>query len=238
VVLAATGAAADFPAMLPVARPSAPQRSHPVKPSKLSILLALLAVGVAAAAAAEPHSYAIDPAHSEIGFNIRHFFSKVHGRFNDHDGTIVYDPDHLESSSVGVTIRDSSIFTANERRDNDLRGENFFWVAQHPVITFKSTRVVPGADPDHFQVAGDLTIRGISKPVTLEVERLGIGRVAMGGRDMGLRAGFTATTTINRKDFGIVWNRALDQGGTMLGDDVQIVLNIEAVSRDPEQETP
>lgn len=199
--------------------------------------LARIAAGVAAllavagAAAAAPQKLDIDRSHSEVGFNIRHFFTKVHGSFSDFDGTIVYDPENLTASSVEVTIRDSSIFTGNARRDGHLRSDEFFWTEKYPHITFKSTKIIPGKDPKKFQVAGDLTIRDVTKPVVLDAELHGIGAFASGGRDMGVRAGFEARTTIDRKDYGIVWNRALDQGGAMLADDVEIVLSIEAVGK-------
>jgi polyisoprenoid-binding protein YceI len=194
-------------------------------------LLASLAVcALAPAAVAAPTTLAIDRGHSEVGFNIRHFFTKVHGQFTDFDGTVVYDPQSLTTSRVEVTIRDTSINTANDRRDPELRGEDFFWVAKYPLITFKSTKVTPGADAQHFQVLGDLTIRGITKPVTLNVEFLGMGTITQGLRS-SVQAGFEATTTINRKDWGIVWNQTVDQGGVasvMLSDDVDLVLNVAA----------
>lgn len=193
-------------------------------------LASLVALAVATGAQAAPTAFVIDRSHSEVGFNIRHFFNKVHGRFSDFEGAVVYDPQTLTASSVTVTIRDSSINTAHERRDNDLRGENFFWTEKYPVIAFKSTQVVPGADPKHFQVIGDLTMRDVTKPVTLNVEFLGMGPITQGQRS-SVQAGFVATTTINRKDWGIVWNQQVDQGGVssmMLSDDVDLVLNVAA----------
>ncbi len=186
-----------------------------------------------AAASAEPITFGIDRAHSEVGFNIRHFFNKTHGRFNDYEGTIVYDAKDIAASSVNVTIRDTSIYTGNDRRDNHLRTQDFFWTEKYPTVTFKSTKVIPGKDASHFQVVGDLTIRDKTKPTTLDVEFLGMGPVAIGGNAMGTQAGFVATTTVNRKDYDILWNKTLDTGGTMLSDDVDIVLNIAAVPPRP-----
>lgn len=197
--------------------------------------LATVAIG---AAAAEPRTYTIDRTHSEIGFNIRHFFNKTHGRFNDYTGTIVFDPQNVAAGRVELSIRDTSIYTANERRDSHLRTEDFFWTEKYPNVTFKSTKVIPGKTANRFQVLGDLTIRDVTKPVTLDVEYLGMGPVAVGGRALGTQAGFQATTTIQRKDFGIVWNKAMDQGGVMLGDDVDIVLSVAAVSEDKPPATP
>ena len=181
--------------------------------------------------------FTVDRSHSEVGFNVRHFFTKVPGRFGDYSGAIVFDPENLTASSAEIAIRDSTIDTDNEKRDRHLRTEEFFWAEKHPLITFKSTRVIPGKDGTHFRVEGDLTIRGITKRATLDVEYLGMGAVTVGGQSLGTQAGFNATTTINRKDWGITWNRTLDQGGTMLGDAVEITLTVAAVSKDQKPET-
>ncbi len=196
---------------------------------RIAALAAAALLASAAIASAAPHTWTIDRAHSEVGFNVRHFFSKVHGRFEDYSGTITYDEANLPASAVDVTIQDSSINTENDRRDAHLRTQDFFWADKYPTITFKSTKVLPGKDKTHFDVQGNLTIRDVTKPVTLAVEYLGMGPVSLGGHDMGVQGGFTASTTIDRKDYGIVWNKSLDQGGVMLGDDVEIVLNVAAV---------
>lgn len=193
-----------------------------------SFVFAVLSVLVAASAAfAEPVTYNIDPGHSLVGFNVRHFFSRTPGRFKDFSGTIQYDEKNLAASSVEVTIQAASINTENDRRDNDLRSANFFSSDTFPTITFKSTKVTAGSD-NAFKIEGNLTMRGVTKPVILDATLLGVGDVSMGGRASRRIAGFEAKTTINRKDYGIVWNRVLDQGGTMLGDDVAITLQIEA----------
>src|SRR5262249_38307735 len=148
-------------------------------------------------------------------------------------------PKNLTASTVEVTIRDTSIYTANDRRDGHLRTQDFFWTEKYPNITFKSTKVIPGKDDKHFQVAGDLTIRDVTKPVTLDVEFLGMGPVAISGNDLGIQAGFVATTTIpDRKVYGLVWNKTLDGGGAMLSDDVQLTLNIAAFARNPNSAPP
>jgi polyisoprenoid-binding protein YceI len=200
---------------------------------RLLAITATLTLAATSLAGAEPLTLAFDRVHSEVGFNIRHFFNKTHGRFKDFSGTIVYDPGQLTNSTVEVSIVDSTIDTANERRDGDLRGPNFFDVAKYPTMTFKSTKVLPGKDATHFQVVGDLTLRGITKPVTLDAEFLGMGPVAIGGHSLGTQAGFTASTTIKRQDWGIIWNKTLDQGGLMLGDDAEIVLSVAAVTPPP-----
>jgi polyisoprenoid-binding protein YceI len=193
---------------------------------------ALALVVISSVAGAEPRTYTIDRAHSEVGFNVRHFFNKTHGRFNDYKGTIIFDPKSLPTSSVEVVIQDSSIFTGVDRRDNHLRTQDFFWTEKYPTITFKSTKVVPGKDEKHFKIEGNLTIRDVTKPVVLDAEFIGMGPVAIGGNNMGVQAGFEASTTVNRKDYGIVWNKIVDQGGTMLDDEVELVFSIAAVSRD------
>jgi polyisoprenoid-binding protein YceI len=193
-----------------------------------SFLLASLALAIGAtAAAADPVAFTIDPNHSAGGFNVRHFFSRVSGRFRTFSGTVQYDEKNLAASSVDVTIQAASITTENDERDRDLRSSDFFAVDSFPTLTFKSTKVVPGAN-GAFQIQGDLTIHGVKRPVALDATLLGVGDVSMGGRGVRRVAGFEAKTTINRKDFGIIWNRTLDQGGTMLGDDVAITLQVEA----------
>jgi len=191
----------------------------------------------AVTAAAEPRPFRIDPNHSLVGFNIRHFFSRTPGRFKEYSGTLQLDEKNLAASSVEVTIQATSINTENERRDGDLRSKNFFFVDSFPTLTFKSTKVVPGPDKS-FLIYGDLTMRGVTRPVTLEATMLGMGQVAQGGRPPRTLAGFEAKTTVDRKEWGIVWNSVLDQGGTMLGDDVAITLQVEAVQVDPNAPPP
>ncbi len=201
-------------------------------------LLASLALAITASvAAAEPVPFRIDRGHSLVGFNIRHFFSRVSGRFKEFNGTLMFDEKNLAASSVEVTIQTASINTENERRDADLRSTNFFHADSFPTITFKSTKVVPGPDKS-FLVYGDLNMHGVTKPVTLEATLLGVGQVGMGGRPARTIAGFEAKVSINRKDFGMVWNEILDQGGTLLGDDVAITLAIEAAKFDPNAPPP
>lgn len=198
--------------------------------------LALIAVSASLVSAA-PVAYKIDRSHSEVGFKVRHFFSKTPGRFNEYDGTILLDDKNLANSSVEVNIQSASIYTANERRDNHLKSDDFFAAEKHPTITFKSTKVVPG-EGNAFQIHGDLTMRGITKPVVLDAEMLGVGTLAIGGNSRGTRAGFEATTTVNRKDWEIVWNQTLDQGGTMLDDKVTIELHVEAIKDEPKKDAP
>ena len=203
-----------------------------MKKARLALASLMVLAITAAAVSAEPLAYRIDPNHSVASFTIRHIFSKVPGRFNDLEGTIIYDEQNVANSSAEITIKTASINTNNERRDNDLRSANFFLADSFPAITFKSTKVIPG-ETGKFKLVGDLNMHGVTKPVTLDVTLLGSGPFGMGGRAMGKKAGWEATTVINRKDWGIVWNQTLDQGGTLLGDEVTINIGVEAGFRPP-----
>jgi len=192
------------------------------------MLVALM--GMATAASAAPQTYDIDPVHSQVGFSVRHIFSKVPGFFKQFSGTIVADEKNPAASSVNVTIQTASIFTDNEQRDAHLRSPDFFAADSFPTITFKSTKVTP-AGKNRYKVAGNLTMRGVTKRLVLNMEFLGKGEVSMGGQSMGSKAGFDATTTLNRQDFGIKWNKTLDQGGLMISDEVAVSLHVEATLR-------
>jgi len=174
---------------------------------------------------AAPVSYDIDPVHSRVEFTIRHIVSKVTGNFGDFKGTITYDPAAPASSTSTVEIVATSIDTNNGRRENHLRSGDFFDVAKFPALTFKSTKVVPGEE-GKFKVEGTLSMHGVTKPIVLDASFLGAGP----GMDGSPHAGFEASAKVDRKDYGIIWNKALDQGGTLLGDDVSINLEIEAVA--------
>ena len=189
----------------------------------------LLALAVASVAQAAPTTWTIDPVHSQVSFSIRHFFSMVPGSFAKFSGAIVYDPEKPEASSVKAEIDAASISTKNEKRDGHLKSEDFFFVEKYPTLTFTSTKVTAG-EGGKLVVQGDLTMRGVTKPVTLDVKFLGSGPTFQGAQ----KSGFEATTKVNRKDFNIVWNRTLDQGGAMLGDDVEIKIGIEADSKPAE----
>ena len=187
-----------------------------------AVLAGALATG--SLAQAKPATWDIDTAHSGVAFTIRHLFAKVPGSFDAFSGTVVYDAENPAASSAQIEIQAKSIDTKNDRRDNHLRSADFFEVEKYPTITFKSTAVKDLGGGKH-ELTGDLTMHGVTKSVTLAVTFLGAGP-GMGGET---RAGFEATGTLNRKDFGIVWNKALDQGGTLLGDDVAITIGVEAV---------
>jgi polyisoprenoid-binding protein YceI len=168
-------------------------------------------------------TWEIDASHSEVGFAVRHMMvSKTRGRFAEFSGTITTG-ETVETSSVSADIQLASITTGNEQRDGHLRSPDFFETDAHPTMTFRSTGV--RSDGDEWIITGDLTLKGITKSVDLVTELTGIAPDAYGG----VRAGFSARTTINRKDFNVNWNAAIEGGGVVVGDKVEISLDIEAV---------
>jgi polyisoprenoid-binding protein YceI len=169
----------------------------------------------------------IDHAHSSVDFTVRHLLvSKVRGRFTKWTGELHIDEQALANSRVDVEIDVASVDTHEAQRDAHLRSGDFFEVEKHPRIVFKSKRVEEKGK-DHLAVTGDLTIRGATREVVLDVERGGvIAKDPWGKR----RAGFTATAKINRKDFGVNFNQVLDQGGLALGEEVAITIEIEATT--------
>ncbi len=177
------------------------------------------------AAQAEPVAYKIDPTHSEADFSIRHLgISNVHGRFGDFKGTVVYDEADLAKSSVDAVIDVSTVNTGVEQRDAHLKTADFFDAAKYPTMTFKSKSVKK--DGDGFDVDGDLTLHGVTKPVTLKVEAPSKEQLGNDGKTRS--RGFEATTTINRKDYGLNWNGTLKSSGdAALGDDVKIEISLE-----------
>jgi polyisoprenoid-binding protein YceI len=167
----------------------------------------------------------IDVVHSTLGFTVRHLVvSKVHGFFTKWSGSLAFDEQNPSTAHAEAKIDVTSIDTREPQRDAHLKSGDFFDVEKHTHITFKSTGVQPGGSKDRFKVTGDLTLRGVTKPIVLDVE--------YGGREkhpqMGERVGFSAHTSINRKDFGIVFNQVLDSGGVALSDKVDINIEIEA----------
>ena len=175
----------------------------------------------AAAPATVTESWTIDKAHSSAEFKVRHFMANVTGRFKTFDAVINLDRTRPANSSVEFTIDVASIDTGNTNRDDHLKTADFFDAAKYPTITFKSVSIKERAK-DVYDVTGDLTMHGVTKRVTLPVTFLGFAR-----HPRGEKAGFEIETTIDRKDYGIVWNRALDEGGVMLGDNVKVSINLE-----------
>jgi len=167
--------------------------------------------------------YEIDKAHSEATFQVRHLLTKVRGQFTDFAGTITLDDDNPARSAVDVNIKAASIDTHEAARDTHLRSSDFFAVEEFPTLTFHSTKVVPNGGKT-FKVAGDLTIRGVKKPVEVPVAFLGTVKDPWGNEKLGFEAEFT----VNRKDFGLNWNAALETGSFLVGDDVRVQLSFQA----------
>lgn len=167
----------------------------------------------------------IDPTHSEVGFAVKHMMiTTVRGRFGAVSGSIVLDEANPAGSRVEARIETASIDTRTEQRDAHLRSPDFFDVENHPAITFTSTSVEAKGD-GRFAVTGDLTIRGTTRSVVLDVTDEGRGRDPWGGS----RASFTASTVIDRREFGLTWNQGLEAGGILVANDVKIQLDVQAV---------
>ncbi|WP_448336806.1 YceI family protein [Chloroflexus aurantiacus] len=178
-------------------------------------------------------TWVIDASHSMITFSVRHMMiSKVRGRFTRFDGTVDFDEQNPTNSKVQVTIDASSIDTRDERRDGHLMSPDFLDVANYPTLTFVSKRVEV-IDESHGRLIGDLTIRGVTREVTLDVEYNGQSKSPWGT----ISAGFSATTKINRKDWGLTWNVALETGGVLVGEEVTIEIEIEIVKQVPQEES-
>ena len=170
-------------------------------------------------------TWKIDPSHSGIHFTVRHMVvSKVRGTFERWEGSIELDEANPSASKVTVHIEPASITTHEPQRDTHLRSPDFFDVEKYPALTFVSTRVEKVGD-NGYRVTGDLTLRGVTKPVVLDVEALASGEDPYGNE----RIGFQAETSINRKDFGLNWNQVLEAGGVLVGDKVEISLDVQAV---------
>ena len=168
----------------------------------------------------------LDRVHSSVQFAARHMMvSNVRGTFDDFTVDVDLDPDHPERGGVVATIQAASVDTGADQRDAHLRSADFFDVATYPTITFRSTSV-ERVGGDRFRVAGNLTMRGQTRPVTLEAEFLGVAQNLQGGHS----AGFTAHTRISRKDWGLTWNVGLETGGWLVGDEIRIEIDIELVS--------
>lgn len=176
-------------------------------------------------------TWTIDNAHSHIGFKVRHMMiSTVRGEFEDFRGTIDFNEENPEETIVDVTIDAASINTRNEDRDNHLRSEDFLYVEKYPEIYFRSKRVEL-IDEEHARLVGDLTIRGESREVALAVEYQGMAKSPWGT----MSAGFSATASFNRKDWGLQWNQALETGGVLVGDRIDVNVEVELIKQDVEE---
>ena len=189
--------------------------------NRITLQALALALLLPALATAEPAIYKVDADHSGVSFSIRHFVSNVSGRFRDFDGVIKYDKANPAASSVEFTVKAASIDTTNNDRDEHLRSKDFFDVQKFPTLTFTSTQVVP-KDATTLDVTGNLTLHGVTKPVTFPISLLGTVKTPRGEK-----AGFETTFKIDRKEFGILWNNVLDSG-PVLGDDVKVTIEVEA----------
>ena len=170
----------------------------------------------------------IDPDHSSAGFKVKHLMvSNVNGNFNKHTGVVEIDDKDITKSTVQVTIDTNSINTNVQKRDEHLRSADFFDVAKYPTMTFVSKKVARDGK-DKLKVTGDLTLHGVTKEVVLDVEGPSVESKDPWGN---IRKGATAITKINRKDFGLAWNAALETGGVVVGDDVNIILEIEMIKK-------
>ncbi|HJV33627.1 YceI family protein [Geomonas sp.] len=192
----------------------------------VTLLATLTALSVPAMALAS--TWNLDPDHSNVGFKVRHLMvSNVKGNFDKFSGTINIDDKDITKSSVQVSIDTNSINTNVQKRDDHLRSPDFFDVAKYPTMTFVSKKVVK-AGKDKLKVTGNLTLHGVTKEVVLEVEGPSADTKDPWGN---IRKGATATAKINRKDFGLVWNKALETGGVAVGEEVTIILEAEMVRK-------
>jgi len=177
------------------------------------------------ASSARAEKWELDVAHSSVGFSVRHMVvTKTHGKFNDFTGYIDFDGKNVEKGSVEITAQIASIDTDNKKRDDHLRSPEFFDAEKFPTMTFKSKKVIKGSGSE-FKLEGDLTIKDVTKEVTFDCEFNGVINDPMGNT----RAGFSAVAKINRQDFNVKWSKKLDAGGLVVGDEVKINLEIEAV---------
>jgi polyisoprenoid-binding protein YceI len=173
-------------------------------------------------------TYVIDPVHSRIGFVARHaMVTKVRGSFNEFEGSGYFDADHPENSHLELVIKAASIDTGNADRDGHLRSNDFFDMDEYPEITFRSTSVEQIGDAE-YRVTGDLTIKGVTKPVTVDFHYTGAATDPFGNHRIGLEG----TTTINRKDWGLTWNAPLETGGVLVGDKVTLEFDVSAIRQD------
>ena len=180
-----------------------------------------------APAAGTKTTWKLDPSHTLVEFSAKHLMiTTVKGRITDIDGTIRTDEKNPQNSSVDVVLKAASLDTRTDQRDQHLRSADFLDVEKFPEIKFRSTRIQ--GDKDSFKLTGDLTIRDVTKPITLEVEFEGRNKDPWGGE----RVGFSAKGKIDRREFGLTWNQALETGGVVVGNEIKISLEVEAIKVD------
>ena len=196
-----------------------------VKKFRMFVLSGLVVAGslISLSQAQAADVYKIDAVHSSISFSVSHLMvSRTTGVFNDYEGTITFDPKDLAASSAQVIIQTASIDTRSQKRDDHLRSADFFDAVTHPQITFKSKQFTSSGDG--YLITGDLTVKGVTKEVAIPVKISGPVVSPFGATVIGM----TGQVTINRQDFGVSWNKNLDAGGVMVGDNVDVQVNIEA----------
>jgi len=199
-----------------------PEDSTILKISPRLLFATVVVVGLASSSQAD--SWKVDPAHTTVGFSVSHLFTSVQGRFDRFEGTIAFDPANPEATVVRGTVEAASINTNNARRDKHLRSDDFFHAEKYKTLEFESTKVTVTEGRDG-KIAGNLTIHGVTRAVVLDVKFLGSGKDPWGNE----RAGFRAEVTINRRDFGLNWNALLATGGVLVGDEVEIRIDVEGL---------
>lgn len=198
------------------------------------ILWLLVALSLSTVSAVNATEYGFDKAHTHVGFSVKHILSMVQGEFKDYDGTFSFDPAKPEAGKVDVTIQTASISTDNDMRDHHLQSADFFDAATNPTITFKSTAVAKGDSDNQYKVTGNLTMHGVTKSVVLNVDFQGADVMQMGPNGPEAKiAGFSATTKIDRRDFGLNWgqDKLTKAGNLMVANDVMIKLDIAGIDK-------
>jgi len=189
-------------------------------------LLAMAALSASHSAIAA--TYVIDASHSNVGFSIRHLLAKVSGSFNEFEGEFNFDPAKVEAMTGKVAIKTASINTNNAKRDEHLRAPDFFDAAKNPELSFVIKKVTADKkDKKKFKIEGDFTMHGMTHPETLAAEYVGTEKDPWGNT----KAGFSAAGKLSRKKYGITWNKTLDSGNLLLGDDVEVQINFEAAEK-------
>jgi len=192
----------------------------------LSIFIGLLVISSNLQAA----TYKIDPSHSSVTFKVRHLVSKTQGEFKKFEGTINYDAKNPKNSSTHAVIQVGSVDTGLKKRDDHLRSKDFFNVAMHPKMTFETTKITKVKKKGtRAELVGKLTLNGVTKPVILDITFNGKAKDPFGGNE---RIGFTATTKIDRRDFRMTWNHEGEDGSLLVGNEVEIILELEGIKED------
>jgi len=191
-----------------------------------SRLAAIAAFGLFAAPALGA-DYAVDASHTNVGFKVRHILTRLPGRFKEFAGTFSFDDKAPDKTTGRFVAKAASIDTNVEKRDAHLRSQDFFWAEKYPELVLVVKKLTPGAAQHRYVAQADITIRGVTKPVSLDVEYLGADKTPWGSSV----ASFSAHGTINRKDFGLTWNKALESGGVLVGDEVELLLDVEGVEQ-------